>query len=491
MKKSILFILFILFHFGLKAQSEISELRVAPDWTLTDIEGKEHNMYDYLEKGYTVFIDFSTVWCSPCWNYHKTNSLEELFANHGPKGYSGVSENTTDDVMVFFIEGSKATVAQLKGEKPSLGNWVEGTPYPIITTSDPNNDKVLSDYGIVSFPRVFKVCQNRFLSLAGTLTAEKLYAQVLDGCDNVGDYAQNAKLFNLRFVDHENCSGELKPRVMLQNYGSEVLKKLDITYSVDGVNRKLDWTGYLEQYDYEFIDLLPFYNIKEGAQTFMVKSSKPNSVEDEYLDNDILIKDFTVDYSKKEVILEIKTDDHPEENNWELYYNGKLIKSGEGFLKKQTIYQIPICIESDKYYRLKFVDAKGNGLQSGDAGWGTLKYNDNVLGKFDSEFSMFSAIDFTVQSSAIDETEKSIPVEVYPNPVEKDLNIVLDLEKENQIKIYIHNVLGEKIMEREEKKYPPGENTISVDMHSLDAGIYFLVLKIGNETSVKKLVLSN
>ena len=52
---------------------------LAPDWTLTDVLGVEHNLYSYLDSGYTVFIDFSAVWCGPCWSYHTGGTLESLY----------------------------------------------------------------------------------------------------------------------------------------------------------------------------------------------------------------------------------------------------------------------------------------------------------------------------------------------------------------------------------------------------------------------------
>ena len=53
--------------------------------------------------------------------------------NHGPAGMPNVSASTTDDVMVFFIEGDESSLAALQGGSGSQGDWITGTPYPIIT----------------------------------------------------------------------------------------------------------------------------------------------------------------------------------------------------------------------------------------------------------------------------------------------------------------------------------------------------------------------
>ena len=133
MNKHLLITLITLFSF----QSVFSQLpngSIAPDFTLTDIHGSTHTLYDYTDQGYTVFIDFSAVWCGPCWSYHTSGALQNLYINHGPSGMPNVSATTTDDVMVFFIEGDGSSLAQLNGGSGSVGDWVTGTPYPIICT---------------------------------------------------------------------------------------------------------------------------------------------------------------------------------------------------------------------------------------------------------------------------------------------------------------------------------------------------------------------
>ena len=67
MKKLLLAILTII---TINVSAQLPDGSLAPDWTMTDLNGTVHHLYEYLDDGYTVFIDFSAVWCGPCWSYH-------------------------------------------------------------------------------------------------------------------------------------------------------------------------------------------------------------------------------------------------------------------------------------------------------------------------------------------------------------------------------------------------------------------------------------
>ena len=68
------------------SSAQLADGSIAPDWTLTDVDGTAHNLYSYLDGSYTIFLDFSAVWCGPCWSYHTSGALEDLYIHHGPAG---------------------------------------------------------------------------------------------------------------------------------------------------------------------------------------------------------------------------------------------------------------------------------------------------------------------------------------------------------------------------------------------------------------------
>lgn len=193
--KKILSLFALAFLISTGAYAQLPEGSTAPDWTLTDINGVEHTLYDYLNDGYTVVIDFSATWCGPCWNYHTSGALEELYINHGPAGMPNVSENTTNDFMVFFIEGDASTTnEQLNGGAGSQGDWVENTPYPII------DDASLTNAWVEAWPTIYTICPNGTLTISGQRDTDSHYDLVgfcaLESFDTSTSTVQDATASN-------------------------------------------------------------------------------------------------------------------------------------------------------------------------------------------------------------------------------------------------------------------------------------------------------
>lgn len=135
-----------------KALAVLPPGSTAIDWTHADLNGGMHNLYTYLNAGKQVYIDFSATWCGPCWNYHNSHALRDLYDQYGPNG--------TNEVMVFFIEGDVSTnEACLYGPAGCIGgtqgNWVAGTTYPIINTL---TSTIASQWQITYWPTIYTVC---------------------------------------------------------------------------------------------------------------------------------------------------------------------------------------------------------------------------------------------------------------------------------------------------------------------------------------------
>ena len=256
--------------------AQLADGSIAPDWTLTDINGTAHNLYNYLDNSYTVFIDFSAVWCGPCWSYHTSGALEDLYENHGPAGFPNVSPNTTDDVMVFFIEGDASDLACLHGTGcGTAGDWVTGTHYPIICTDGTvNTDAISSTYAIGYWPTIYMICPDRTLIEAGQ--SSNPYS--LLNCSPAATFSNDPKVLTYSAAEIQ-CNGTLAPMVTIMNNGINNLTSLDFQIDVSGattINTTYNWTGNLNTYQAANV-VLPTLTGLQGYEFVMITISNPNN----------------------------------------------------------------------------------------------------------------------------------------------------------------------------------------------------------------------
>lgn len=186
------------------AYAQLPNGATAPNWTLTDLNGQSHTMYDYLDQEKVVFLDFSATWCGPCWNYHNSHAFADLYDQYGPSG--------TNNIMAFMIEEDSDTEeACLYGSAGctggTLGNWVNGTPYPII---DDATESLRGPYQINYYPTIYGVCPDKKIEEVGQVGTPSLWAFAQD-C--------SAPELTLTSVVHNDCFGELNGAISVGQTG--------------------------------------------------------------------------------------------------------------------------------------------------------------------------------------------------------------------------------------------------------------------------------
>ncbi len=229
---------------------------IAPDFTVKDLNGTSYNLYTLLNSGKTVFIDVSAAWCAPCWNYHNSGALENLYKHHGPSGAPGVDATTTNDVQVFFIEGEATnTRAQLYGTSSgsshatfSQGNWVTNTPYPIVDSNSTWTSAFNSGWQIGYFPTIYMVCRDHLVQEVGQLTETQLYAKATGVCPTYGPSNGDVKALGYTGKNYFLC-GNITPTVQFISYSPTPITSatVDIYNGTTKVGTQA-WTGNVAPY---------------------------------------------------------------------------------------------------------------------------------------------------------------------------------------------------------------------------------------------------
>jgi hypothetical protein len=488
MKRNLLVSFILLLSFNV-SYSQLANGSVAPDFTLTDINGNTHTLYDYLGGGYTVFIDFSAVWCGPCWGYHTSGALENLYIDHGPAGMPNVSATTTDDVMVFFIEGDASALACLQGTGcGTQGDWVTGTPYPIICTdgqasSGGNNTAVTSAYSIGYWPTVYQVCPDRLLTECGQTATP--YALV-GACLPPPAFDVDARSF-LKNSANTGCT-DISPEIYLQNYGFTNLTEVKIDVSVNGTlqyttiyNTTSTWNGTsydplnLSTLEIDNVVLDPVLGLSNG-DLIEIDVSLPNGQSDSDPTNNetiSMIVDLGFDNAYWQAPLSIDVTGN-NGNAWFLkkVSNGLIIGSGYGGVVGATNNIFPL--EFEECYTLQSV---ANDVGNIGASYTITDGNGQVVLQGSTsqleEFDNFS----TGAELWTDIEEVSNTISVYPVPASDKLYIEGEYDY-----LRIIDLLGKQVFQ--------SENVKSFDISHLNNGVYLLEIISSDKKYAQKIQIS-
>lgn len=191
MKKRLLLLLIMGLSWTV-SRAQLPPGATAPNITFNDLANGygQITLYELLDQGKTVYLDFFATWCGPCWNYHNTHALRDIWEQYGPGGTDeayvvGVeSDPSTNTNCIFGSSGCNST---------TQGNWTAGTPYPI--SDNPEGNGL---FNINYYPTIYMVCPgpDRKIYETGQLNKTGLWNKRNTLCDlNVS--AQPATINNV------------------------------------------------------------------------------------------------------------------------------------------------------------------------------------------------------------------------------------------------------------------------------------------------------
>ncbi len=264
-----LFLAFVLLPGQSKAQ--LPDGSIAPDFTFADINGTSWNLYSLLAQGKTVFIDVSATWCSPCWGFHESHTLRNLYNNYGP--------GSTNELMVLFIEPDPATgLADLQGQtSSSMGNWLQGTPYPVINLNATEAPVFENNYQITGYPTLYMVCPDKLIRSWYAEDYSWAYNEFMKKKCFAKISGPDASLHNSDPQKFVSCDS-VNPVIKLFNYSIAALSSAKITYNMDGLVQKVyNWTGNLPTYGSATITGVKLQSSLAGNHKITITVSNPNS----------------------------------------------------------------------------------------------------------------------------------------------------------------------------------------------------------------------
>lgn len=137
MKKNITLALAMLFNITLLAQTSLTE---AVDFTSTDVDGNEWSLFQILDGGQYVLIEFFFKDCGPC----------QTTAPYISEVYTYFGCNSADLVVLGIAAGdADADVINF--------NQAHGVIYPSISGIEGGGTDIVNDYDIQAFPTVILI----------------------------------------------------------------------------------------------------------------------------------------------------------------------------------------------------------------------------------------------------------------------------------------------------------------------------------------------
>ncbi|MCB0771173.1 MAG: T9SS type A sorting domain-containing protein [Flavobacteriales bacterium] len=469
-----------------------SVLAGAQNWTATDIDGNSHSIASLVAEGKTVLVDLSAHWCGPCWGWHNSGIMEKMYEEFGPEG--------TDDLMVFFIDGSQntantvqSTLALLQGAAGSQGDWTEGTPYPII---GPGGQGVLvaNQYDFPGYPTLFVHCPGspNGVEIARTASWEQFYASWRNSCpSSFTNGAVDATLFST--ANTVLCPGD-PVEVPLHNMGTSTLTSATLTLMEGSTTLStVNWSGSLARWGTTNVEF-PGVEIS-GPTEVHALVSMPNGVTDEHLEGDEQEMSLDIAPSAETATIEfqIRTDQYASETTWKLYNSNNQVVQQDppGNYANNTTYNYTWNLNPMECYRMEVLDSYGDGLccAYGQGFW-KLRSNGNIVAE-GAEFGGVDKAPFeTGLATTVVENVLENGLSVFPNPTAGELTVRMDLPSATVVNMTVVNVLGE-VVSQQAQGFGSGTQQVTMDLSDLAQGSYFLNIVADGMTATRKVTITN
>ena len=477
------------------ANAQLPDGSIAPDWTLTSIDSVEYNLYSLLDSGYQVIIDFSATWCGPCWNYHTSGVLEELYELYGPEG--------TNEIRVFFIEGDDSTTqADLEGTGPATaGNWIAGTNYPIID----NGGATFALYECNYYPTIYTICPNKVLTESGQSTVQGHESMLFSASCMPASFPNDALLMD--YAGDELTCGDnpASLAVRMMNNGLDTLTSCTIQvskllpFNQTEVIGSADWEGELATYEFTTVDLIDV--VIDANSTFVFDVISDDDVEG---NNSTQGSVNASEETTNNLEIQVRTDSAPEQLGWILSDDaGMEVASalpGTEMTESLTLYSWDVTLPDLGCYTLTLLDAGGDGLYNGAATMADVGYlrinsmdGETIVDEdlFWQEIVEFDEISFALNANAVtavSELVSEAELVLYPNPAETSATLAFTNPSAGDVTVDVFNALGQCVEKVTLGRLSSGAHVRELNVSNLESGTYVVQVRFGEDVQHVNLV---
>jgi hypothetical protein len=486
--------IFILFLF-LDSAAQLIQGSVATDFSVSDLNGNQLNLYSQLDSGRTVVLHCFTAWDSYAWEYYQQQTLDAFAALYGPQG--------SGDVAVWRVEcETQNTLAQLQGPAylagtnatNTQGDWLSESSLPIIDDST-----LAAQFNLEYVPLLVVICPDRVVRFADQIALGNLTNLVFQSsCPPVMNGFDPALI---SAATSRSCGSNLVDvTLVIKNLGTDTLQTLLVSIGGAVADQSVEWSGSLPSYSSDTLvvsgaEILTDANIRCQIETVNLNAA-----------NDTVRVRADVGLSTQLVRLELALDAYPDDVSWEIrnetdsvLYNGGGYEVDYQYIS--NVFQLPTV----GCYNFYLYDTNGDGLHGSQYGGfdGFCKlYSmtdsstiEEELFFYDGSYN-FSPIDnnpsflqYTFEAGSSLQVNEQLSAQwmIYPNPADGELNINVPGAHES-IKIRVVDTTGKLHLD---ELMPAGQYLHTIDLQQLSNGYYILVTESKGQRTQQSFIVTH